>query len=134
VPYPWKILIVDDEETFADNLRSYCSRSGCDSWVVGTGKLAVAAATEFLPELILLDYRLPDMDGFDVLAAIRARHHFCNCVLMTGHPADMIRAGAERHKIVRILYKPFSLAELEAALLLTLTGFCAVPTGAAPAQ
>jgi DNA-binding response OmpR family regulator len=133
VPNRWKILIVDDEEIFADNLRSYCTRSGWDSCVAGTGKLAVAVASDFLPELILLDYRLPDTDGFEVLAAIRA-HHACGCVLMTGHPADIVRAGAERHGIARILYKPFSLTELEAALLLAADAFSAGSIGAASAR
>jgi DNA-binding response OmpR family regulator len=130
VPHAWKILIVEDEEIFADNLSSYCSRSGWDSVVAGTGRLAVAVATDFLPELILLDYRLPDMDGFEILAAIRAGRHHCGCILMTGHPADMVWAGAERHGIACILYKPFSLVDLEAALLVTGSEFSAASSGA----
>ena len=132
MPHTRKILIVDDEEIFAGNLKSYCARCGWDSLVACTGKLAVAAAADFLPEMILLDYRLPDMHGFDVLAAIRAGHLRCPCVLMTGHPAETVRAGAERHGIAHILYKPFSLSDMDAALLAAAAEFSAGSGGAVP--
>jgi CheY-like chemotaxis protein len=134
VPHTRKILIVDDEEIFADNLKSYCARCGWDSLVACTGKLAVAAAADFVPEIILLDYRLPDMDGFDVLAAIRAANPHCPCVLMTGHPAETVRAGAQRHGIERILYKPFSLSDMNAALAGAAADFSAGSGGAVPPQ
>ncbi|HXD40079.1 MAG TPA: response regulator [Ramlibacter sp.] len=112
-----KVLIVDDEEVFAENLQTHFQRCGWDARVACNGRLALIAADEFLPEVILLDYHLPDMNGFQVLDAIRAAKHCCGCVLMTGHPTDAVVADAQRHGVGRILCKPFPLAGLENQLL-----------------
>ena len=119
-----KVLIVEDEEIFAENLQTHFHRSGWHARIATTGKSAVAAANEFRPELILLDYHLPDMDGFQALDAIRGADHCCGCVLMTGHPTDFVLAGAKRHAIGRILCKPFSMAELHNQLLATAAETC----------
>ena len=111
-----KVLIIDDEEILAANLQTHFLRCGWDARVACNGKLAVIAADEFLPEVILLDYHLPDMNGLQVLDAIRAANHCCGCVLMTGHPSDMVVADARRHGVGRILCKPFPLAGLESQL------------------
>ena len=107
-----KVLIVEDEEILAENLQTHLRRCGWDTRIACNGQTAVLTADEFLPELILLDYNLPDMNGFEALDAIRAANHCCGCVLMTGHPTEAVLADAERHGIGRILSKPFSLAGL----------------------
>jgi DNA-binding response OmpR family regulator len=107
-----KVLIVEDEHTLGDNLRQYLERRGWNALVARTGGMAVAACTSFQPGVILLDYQLPDMDGFQVLAMIR-QSHGCGCILMTAHPVEEVSAMAQRHAIRSILYKPFSLAEME---------------------
>jgi DNA-binding response OmpR family regulator len=119
-----KVLIIEDEEIFAENLQTHLHRSGWVARIAGTGKSAVAAANEFRPELILLDYHLPDMNGFEALAAIRGADHGCGCVLMTGHPTDVVLAGAKRHAIGRILCKPFSMTDLQNDLLATAAETC----------
>src|SRR6185369_2328215 len=81
------------------------------------------ATGEFRPELILIDYKLPDMTGFETLDAIRATH-CCNCILMTGHPDHTVEAEAQRHGISRILYKPFPMAGLQSLLLASAAEFC----------
>jgi len=118
-----KVLIIEDEQIFAENLQTHFERCGWDARIACNGKLAVIAADEFLPELILLDFHLPDMNGFEVLDAIRAGNHCCGCVLMTGHPTDTVLADAQRHGIGRILCKPFPLSTLEGQLLATAAEF-----------
>ena len=123
VPQSRKVLIVEDEEILAENLQAHFLRGGWDACIAGTGKAAVIAATEFRPGMILLDYNLPDMNGFKALEAIRAVH-CCSCVLMTGHPADAVLAEARRLGIGRILTKPFSMAGLQTELWATAAEFC----------
>jgi len=123
------VLIIDDEEVFAENLQTHFQRCCWDARVACNGKLAVIAADEFLPEVILLDYHLPDMNGFQVLDAIRAGNRCCGCVLMTGHPTEAVAADARRYGVERILCKPFPLAGLENQLTAAATEMSAALPG-----
>src|SRR6185369_1965679 len=116
-----KVLIIEDEEVLAENLQTHFQRCGWDARIACNGKLAVIAADEFLPELILLDFHLPDMNGFEVLDAIRASHDCPGCVLMTGHPTETVLADAQRRGIGHILCKPFPLAGLQRVMLASAT-------------
>lgn len=113
---PNKVLIVEDEEILAANIMTHVQRRGWEARVAPTGQQAVATLGDFVPQVILLDYHLPDMNGFQILDALCARYGPCPCVLMTGHPTEHIMADAERHGIGRILCKPFALAEMESTL------------------
>lgn len=111
-----KVLIVEDEDILAANLQVHIRRCGWDARIAPTGRMAVSAFGEFLPHVILLDYRLPDMSGFQALDAIRTGRSACGCILMTGHPTDTVMTEARSHGIRLILCKPFALAELEGHL------------------
>ena len=123
MPQSRKVLIIEDEEILAENLQAHFQRGGWDARIAATGKSAVIAASEFRPGMILLDYHLPDMTGFEVLEAIRAVH-CCSCLLMTAHPADSVLAEAQRHDIGSILTKPFSMAKLQTTLWAAAAEFC----------
>jgi len=124
-----RILIVEDEAILGANLMTHFQRCGWDARIACNGKMAVLEADDFMPEVILLDYHLPDMNGFQALDAMRAGRQCGGCVLMTGHPTDMVIADARRHGIGHILTKPFSLAELESQLLATASEYRAKPFG-----
>jgi len=66
------VLIVDDEEDLAFAVESLLKRRGFRTYMVFDGKAAVAAATELLPDLVLLDYELPELDGLKVIERLRA--------------------------------------------------------------
>ena len=119
--YPRSVLIIEDEEILARNLQEYLARDGWAVRVVHTGMEAQEAALECSPDVILFDYHLPDMDGFRSLDAVRARH-LCPCVLMTGHPADVVGPKVQEHGIYQVVYKPFSMAALELVLLGAIAG------------
>ncbi len=118
-----KILIVDDEDILARNLQAYFRRHGWEARIAGTGDSAVIAATQFRPGIILLDFHLPGMNGFQVLRAIRMQY-CCACILMTGNPEDVGLAEARRHGIARVLPKPLSMAGLELVRWATAAEFC----------
>src|SRR5512140_261513 len=109
-----KILIVEDEEILARNLQTYFRRLGWEARIAGTAERAVTEAGQFRPELILFDYSMPDMNGFEILDVIRTQH-CCTSILMTGHPEDLVLEDARRYCVAHILPKPFPMAELRSA-------------------
>jgi CheY-like chemotaxis protein len=66
------ILVVDDEEDLADSVESLLRARGFRVYKAHDGLAAVARVGELLPDLVLLDYELPEMDGLEVIAALRA--------------------------------------------------------------
>ncbi|MCY1355874.1 Regulator of RpoS [compost metagenome] len=112
---PNKVLVVEDEQILAQNLRDYLEVKRLDVRLAYDGASAIELAEEFAPDVVVLDFRLPDMEGFQVLDAIRQRRD-CHFVLTTAHPTSKVRDGAEQRGIRHILFKPFPLAELAQTL------------------
>lgn len=106
-----KVLIVDDEEILAGNFQTYLEMLGCEVRTAARGAIALEVVLDFKPDLLVLDYRLSDMTGFDVFDAVRTLHE-CEAVLMTGHPSIEVCNRAIERKIDIILLKPFPLREL----------------------
>lgn len=67
-----RVLVVDDHVDVADTLADLLGQLGFATRVAYDGTSAVIAATEFHPEVVVLDLRLPDMSGDDVCKALRA--------------------------------------------------------------
>lgn len=113
---PHTILIVDDEVTLARNIKRYLGRHGYDARVVATGEEALGVLETFSPDLILLDYHLPGINGLEVLGRIRAIDTQVKIIIMTGAggvqvAVDAMKAGANDY-----LSKPLVLAELKLLL------------------
>jgi PleD family two-component response regulator len=109
-----RILIVEDDSDTAGVLRYYFSEKGYEVQVVAGGRGALAACRERLPDLILLDVRLPDMSGLEVCAQLRAggrtRHIPIMFISEVSDQASRLRAlelGADDY-----VTKPFDLDEL----------------------
>jgi CheY-like chemotaxis protein len=124
-----KVLIIEDEEMLADNIMAFLQRSDCEVRVAGDARRAMDILDDFAPEVVVLDYHLPGLNGFQTLDAIRQRMS-CDCVLITGHPSDEIHAGVRQRGIRDVLFKPFPLHELVAALN---RGGLPAPPSASPA-
>jgi len=107
-----KVLVVEDEPTLAENIGTYLEAMGHEVRVVGDGSSAIAQCGDFAAELLVLDYSLPDMSGFEVLDAMRRCSCLCECVLITAHPGEIVRHAATLRGIRDILFKPFALADL----------------------
>ncbi|KJK17094.1 response regulator [Pseudomonas sp. 2(2015)] len=112
-----RVLVVDDEQTLAGNIQDYLVLQGLDVHVAHDGASAIGAAERTRPEVVVLDYRLPDMEGFQVLEAVRQQGTRCHFVLITAHPTAEVRERASQLGVSHILFKPFPLAELARAVL-----------------
>ena len=92
-----KVLIVDDHGLIREGLQYVLEREGLD--VVGrasTGREAVELATKNEPDVILLDIRMPDMDGLEALAAIKSTKPEVMVIMLTSYrnPEYLYRAIA----------------------------------------
>jgi two-component system OmpR family response regulator len=61
-----RILVVDDEPSIVDAVATALRYEGFDVEEAATGRAALAAVAEFEPDLIVLDWMLPDLDGIEV--------------------------------------------------------------------
>lgn len=88
---PLRIVVVDDSPQFREGLRALLE-SAPDFEVVGEaadGASAIEAAESLRPDVVLLDVYLPDMDGFEVAAALRRNGNPPEIVLTSSHdPRD----------------------------------------------
>lgn len=107
-----RILVVDDELTFAENLREYFSRRLAEVLVLESGEAAVDGAGRFRPEIVIIADRLPGMDGAHTCEVLKRQTDSPFCILLTDRTGVLSRADF-RAGVDRILEKPFPLAELE---------------------
>ncbi len=109
-----KILIVDDEPDIVTMLQQFFTAKGYLVFTAASGNEALRQA-ENIPDLILLDIQMPDMDGLEVCRRIRD-HIPCPILFLTARieDADKVKgfsAGGDDY-----IVKPFSLVELEARI------------------
>ena len=110
-----RVLVVDDEQTLAQNLQAYLQAQGLEVEVAHDGASGIGLAQAQAPDVIVLDYRLPDMDGFQVLQAVRSNRQ-CHFVLITAHPTAEVRERSAELGVTHVLFKPFPMAELARAV------------------
>jgi DNA-binding NtrC family response regulator len=107
------VLVVDDDDAFRGVLASELARLDFDVSAVAGSSDAIAHVTRHEPDVVLLDLRLPDGSGLDVLRTIREKSPGTDVIMMTGHGSidsaiESIRLGAFDY-----VSKPCSLDELE---------------------
>jgi DNA-binding response OmpR family regulator len=81
----YRVLVVDDEQEFVTTLIKRLSRRGLACAGVFTGAAAIAAVREEEFDVVLLDMKLPDADGNDVLREVKRLKPATQVVILTGH-------------------------------------------------
>jgi two-component system, OmpR family, response regulator len=109
-----KILVVDDEPSIVDAVATALRYEGYAVEEANTGREALAAVARFDPDLIVLDWMLPDVDGVEVGRRIRARGFSSAILFLTARDrveskVEALGAGGDDY-----VTKPFSLAEVVA--------------------
>ena len=104
-------MVVDDEPGM---LRAVERVLSGDHHVVGTrlSREALALADDFQPELAIVDIRMPDLDGFELMAKLKARFPAMDVILMTGSVDDLDEklVRAIRSPAFYFIQKPFDTA------------------------
>lgn len=107
------ILIIDDEKEITSALGTFFERGGHHVVRAHTGEEGIDWFKRARPDLVLLDVRLPDMSGFDVLAAIREAEPVV--IMITGHGDVPLAVRAMQEGAENFLMKPVELPHLGAA-------------------
>ncbi|MEI8176638.1 MAG: response regulator [Candidatus Omnitrophota bacterium] len=112
-----KILVVDDESETCELLKMYFERKGYVVTLAESGAEAFERIKEASPDVVLLDRRIPDIDGFEILRGIRGFNKDAQVVMVTGMEEDE-QAAAVRDElsIFRYLQKPITMDELIRAI------------------
>lgn len=110
-----KILIVDDNKKFLGMLSEFLGENGYDVESSDNGSEALKKFAEFIPDIVVTDIVMPDIDGIELLLQLRKINPEVKVIVMSGgnrghadaylHMADKLGANAA-------LSKPFELAEL----------------------
>ncbi|WP_162045875.1 quorum-sensing sigma-54 dependent transcriptional regulator LuxO [Vibrio taketomensis] len=100
------LLMVEDTASVAALYRSYLTPLGIDINIVGTGRDAIESLSFRTPDLILLDLRLPDMTGMDVLFEVKQQNPDVPVIFMTAHGSIDTAVEAMRHGAQDFLIKP----------------------------
>ncbi len=80
-----KVLIVDNEMDFASTLAERLRLRKIEAETAFSGQEGLAAVSVFHPDVMILDLRMPDMSGLDVLARVKALDPAIEVILLTGH-------------------------------------------------
>src|SRR5256885_9153131 len=82
------VLVVDDERNIRALVARVLGQDQVEVHGAATGKEGLQMADEVSPDLVLLDLRLPDMDGMDVLRALRSRYPEVAVIIITGFRSE----------------------------------------------
>jgi DNA-binding response OmpR family regulator len=128
-----RILVVEDSADLADGLRYNLELEGYHVAVAGDGRAALRLAREWRPQLVLLDLMLPELDGYQVLRAIRDGGDRVPVLILSARGEESDKVRGFRLDADQYVTKPFGLLELLERVRSLLRRSGGVATAAAPA-
>jgi DNA-binding NtrC family response regulator len=110
---PRRVLIVDDEMLIRWSMGEILTHAGYEVSEAGSAKETLQLIESApAPDVILLDYRLPDSNDLRLLETIRRRAPESSVIMMTAYGTSEVVSGAGRLGAYRVLSKPVELREL----------------------
>jgi len=110
------VLLIDDEEDLSRTLAMRLGLRGMRARTAPSGEAGLQSLSEELPDVVLLDMRMPGLSGFDVLRRIRATHKELPVIIISGHCSEQDRDQVTALGISGYFTKPVHFEELLAAL------------------
>ena len=111
-----KVLIVDDEVEVVEFLCNFLRRSNLETEKAVNGEGAIKKFTETNPDWVLLDIKMPDMDGFEVLKEIKKIKPGVNVMMITGRDDKESQGKAKKLGALDYIVKPLDLEELQSKI------------------
>jgi len=119
----YSVLVVDDDPSVLATYRRLLTRAGYRTSAEGDPRRVLRNGEVEKFDLLLLDYRMPGLDGLSLLAELRRRECRAYVILVSAYVDDDVRSQAKNLGVSRILEKPVSVGALREAIgeLLPLT-------------
>ena len=111
-----KLLLVDDEEEFIYALAERLEIRGLAPLVVLNGEQALQTIERESIDTVLLDLKMPGIDGIEVLRRVKRKHPHVQVVMLTGHGSEKDEQEALRCGAFAYLRKPAHIEEIQAVL------------------
>ena len=103
-----RILVIDDEAAIRDSLRMTLEYEGYDVVLAATGQEGLTLAEREGPDLVLLDVKMPGMDGIEVLERLRAMNEALPVIVVSGHGTISTAVEATKKGAFDFIEKPFA--------------------------
>ncbi len=108
-----RLLVIEDELVLAKNIARYFERQGHDVALAHDGRAGVELARESPPDVAIVDFQLPLLDGLEVIRELRRMDEDMRIVMVTGHGSINLAVEAMKAGSMDLLTKPLSLASLD---------------------
>jgi two-component system nitrogen regulation response regulator NtrX len=103
-----RILVIDDEAAIRDSLRMTLEYEGYEFMGAATGQEGLALAERDAPDLVLLDVKMPGMDGIEVLERLRNMNEAVPVIVVSGHGTISTAVEATKKGAFDFIEKPFA--------------------------
>src|SRR5581483_1045254 len=111
-----RILVIDDEAAIRDSLRMTLEYEGYDFIGAATGQEGLALAEREAPDLVLLDIKMPGMDGMDVLGRLRSMNDAVPVIMISSHGLEQGRLRDENRTLKKAVEVRHQMIGQSAAL------------------
>ncbi|MGG1619382.1 response regulator [Paenibacillus sp. NRS-1782] len=111
-----KVLIVDDQNGIRILLMEVFGSEGYETFQAANGKIALEIVEKEPPDLVLLDMKIPGMDGLEILKHLKTMNPDIKVIMMTAYgELDMIKEATELGALMHFT-KPFDIDEMRIAV------------------
>lgn len=111
-----KVLIVDDDQLTREQLSRELKRQYCETFLAADGKEGLAIFAKEDINILLLDVKLPDVDGLEFLKKAKEQKPFCEIIVITGFGSEEVAVQSLRRGAIDYLEKPIKFEDLTASL------------------
>lgn len=117
-----KILVIDDEKDMCTLIERVLKKKGFEVKSSTNPSDAIGLVEKEDFTLVIVDLRMPEMDGIEFIKMIRQADFRNKCILITAYPTIEVMREAKKQGISDVLIKPLNILELEDAVLRAVNG------------